>query len=42
MPASERTELDRVAELLERLIVDPAFRAEFRAAPADACSHSSL
>ncbi|MCW3063448.1 MAG: putative modified peptide, partial [Solirubrobacterales bacterium] len=39
MPAPE---VDRAAELLERLLTDAAFRARFRSSPSDACTEYDL
>src|SRR3954464_9503633 len=36
------TEADVAAKLIERLLVDPAFRARFRRAPAAACREAGL
>src|SRR5215210_5428134 len=36
------TEADVAAKLIERLLVDPAFRARFRRNPADACREAGL
>src|SRR5215207_1038504 len=40
--ASTSSEADVAAKLIERLLVDPAFRARFRRNPAEACREAGL
>jgi hypothetical protein len=42
MSASEDAEAARAGKLIERLLVDPEFRAEFRRDPAEACLSAGL